>query len=167
VRSPDAITSAGLLLSLAVPPVALVTPLLAAILVLLAALADTLDGVVAVVAGRATRLGQVYDATADRLAEAAWLVAFALLGAPHWLAAACGAAMWLHEYVRARATAAGMSELGAVTVAERPTRILLTIFGLLAVPLDPRAATATLAVALVVSLAGLAQLAAAVRRALR
>ncbi|WP_432977328.1 CDP-alcohol phosphatidyltransferase family protein [Dactylosporangium sp. CA-233914] len=169
VRSPDALTLLGLLLAAAAPAVVLAPagPFLAAVLVLLSAVADTLDGALAVILSRATRLGQVYDAAADRLSEAAWLLAFALLGAPPWLAAACGAVMWLHEYVRARATAAGMSDIGTVTIAERPTRVLLSIFGLLAVLADPRAATVTLAIMLPVSLIGLAQLLKVVRRTLR
>lgn len=170
VRDPDAITSLGLVLSAAVPPLAAAVPagaVAAAVLVVLSAFADTVDGVIAVIAARATRLGQVYDSVADRLAEAAWLTAFALLGAPVWLAAVCVAAMWLHEYVRARATVAGMSDIGTVTIAERPTRILITVFGLLAVPLDARAATVAAAIALAVSLVGLGQLLVAVRRALR
>ncbi|WP_433208909.1 CDP-alcohol phosphatidyltransferase family protein [Dactylosporangium sp. CS-047395] len=169
VRSPNAVTSLGLLLSACVPVVALLPagPLLAALLILCSALADTVDGVLAVVAERATRLGQVYDAAADRLSEAAWLLAFALLGAPLWLVVAAGGVMWLHEYVRARASAAGMTDIGAVTVAERPTRILLAIFGLLATLFDERAATVTMAAALLVALVGFAQLLRAVHKILR
>ncbi|WP_344610522.1 CDP-alcohol phosphatidyltransferase family protein [Dactylosporangium salmoneum] len=170
VRSPDAATLAGLLLSAAVPltaPAFPAGPLVAALLVLLSAVADTVDGVLAVIADRATRMGQVYDAAADRLSEAAWLLAFTLLGAPVWLTVAAGAAMWLHEYVRARATAAGMRDIGTITVAERPTRVLVTVFGLLATLADPRAATVAAAIALGLSLVGLAQLVFAVRKALR
>nr|BFE66060.1 CDP-alcohol phosphatidyltransferase family protein [Dactylosporangium thailandense] len=170
VRSPNAVTSLGLLLSAAVPPVAALLPggpFWAAVLVLLSAFADTIDGVLAVLAGRASRLGQVYDSAADRVSEAAWLLAFALLGAPVWLTVAAGGAMWLHEYVRARASIAGMTDIGTVTVAERPTRVLLTIFGLLATLVEPRASTVTMAAALLVTVAGFAQLLRAVRRALR
>jgi len=170
IRSPDAVTAVGLLLSAAVPLVALAGrpwSLAAAVLVLLSAFADTVDGVLAVITGRASRVGQVYDSAADRLAEAAWLTAFALLGAPVWLAVGCAAVMWLHEYVRARATVAGMDDIGVVTVAERPTRILLTIFGLLATAATAHAPLITLIVTAAVSLVGFAQLATAVRRALR
>jgi phosphatidylglycerophosphate synthase len=170
VRSPDALTSAGLLLSAAVPLTSATLPngaLAAAVLVLCSAFADTLDGVVAVVAARATRLGQVYDAAAERVSEAAWLLAFTLLGAPPWLTTTCVAAMWLHEYIRARASIAGMSDIGTVTVAERPTRILLTIFGLLAAPLHPWAPTIAVAAMLAMAAVGFVQLLAAVRRALR
>jgi CDP-diacylglycerol--glycerol-3-phosphate 3-phosphatidyltransferase len=103
---------------------------------------------------------------ADRLGELAWLIAFRLAGAPGWLVVAAGAASWLQEYARARATAAGMSEVGVVTVAERPTRVLVAIFGLLLGFVATPLITAAAAVWLVLALAGLAQLAPAVRRAL-
>jgi phosphatidylglycerophosphate synthase len=166
---PSAVTTAGLILCLAVPavmPLGAPGMLLGALLVLVAALADGLDGAVAVVTGRATRLGYVYDSVADRLGELAWLLAFRLAGAPTWLVVAAGAAAWLQEYARARATAAGMSEIGVVTVAERPTRVLVTIFGLLLGALVPAAVTVAAAVWLALALVGLAQLAVAIRREL-
>ena len=167
--SPMAVTTAGLLVCLAVPAAVLLgrpgLPL-AAVLVLTAALADGLDGAVAVITGRASRLGYVYDSVADRLGEAAWLAAFWLAGAPGWLVVAAGAASWLQEYARARATAAGMDEIGVVTVAERPTRVLVGIFGLLAAALWPVLATAAVAVWLVLTLVASGQLVAAIRHAL-
>lgn len=83
--SPTAVTVAGVLLCFCVP--LLVTrpgngPFLGALFVLLAAVADSVDGAVAVVTGRTTRLGYVYDSVADRLGEVAWLLAFWLVGAP-------------------------------------------------------------------------------------
>lgn len=163
---PTWVTLAGLVLCVAVPFAGLLP---GAALVLLAALADTLDGAVAVLSGRATRLGYVIDSVADRVGEAAWLTAFFLGGAQAWVVVAAGAASWLHEYARARATAAGMSDIGAVTVAERPTRILITIFGLLVAGLAGHAAvvlTAGAAVWLALAVIGLVQLAVAIRRAI-
>jgi CDP-diacylglycerol--glycerol-3-phosphate 3-phosphatidyltransferase len=131
---PSTVTTAGLVVSLAVPAAVLLGPgglLLAALLVLVAAFADALDGAVAVVTGRASRRGYVYDSVADRVSEAAWLVAFWLAGVPGWLVVAAGAVSWLQEYARARAAAAGMNEIGVVTVSERPTRVLTSLFGLL------------------------------------
>lgn len=131
---PSAVTTAGLIVSVLVPVAVLWDRwglLLAALLVLVAAFADGLDGAVAVITGRVSRFGYVYDSVADRVAELAWLVAFWLAGAPGWLVVAAGAVSWLQEYARARAAAAGMNEIGVVTVAERPTRVLASIFGLL------------------------------------
>jgi CDP-diacylglycerol--glycerol-3-phosphate 3-phosphatidyltransferase len=164
--SPMTVTTLGLLLCLAVPPAARLSLLLAAFLVLVAAVADGLDGAVAVISGRVTKTGFVYDSVADRVGEAAWLAAFWVAGAPGPLLVAAGAASWLHEYVRARAAAAGMPEIGVVTVGERPTRALLAGLGLallavIAVPWLPPALW------LLLQLAGLAQLCVTVRRALR
>jgi CDP-diacylglycerol--glycerol-3-phosphate 3-phosphatidyltransferase len=171
---PMAVTTAGVVVCLVVPFAVLLGPgglLLGALLVLLGAVADGLDGAVAVVTGRTSRLGYVYDSVADRLGEAGWLAAFWVAGAPGWLVVAAGGTSWLHEYVRARATAAGMTEIGAVTVGERPTRVSVAFSGLLVAGLVPGgrshcvivvAAVAWLALAV----AGLGQLAAAVRRQL-
>ncbi|MGK5684633.1 CDP-alcohol phosphatidyltransferase family protein [Actinoplanes sp. URMC 104] len=166
---PMAVTTAGLLVCSTVPLAVLLGRggyFLAAVLVLVAALADGLDGAVAVITGRASRLGYVYDSVADRLGELAWLVAFWLAGAPGWLVVAAGATSWLQEYARARATAAGMSEIGVVTVAERPTRVLVAIFGLLAAFAHPPLILAATAVWLALALVAGVQLAIAVRRAL-
>ncbi|GAB1645974.1 CDP-alcohol phosphatidyltransferase family protein [Krasilnikovia sp. MM14-A1259] len=176
--APAVMTAAGLFLCAAVPAAAVRGPaglLAGAVLVLLAAVADALDGAVAVITGRATRLGFVYDSVADRLGELAWLAAFALAGAPGWLVAAAFAASWLHEYVRARAAVAGMHEIGTVTIGERPTRVAVAACGLLGGGLaglaHPGAEATVLTVAaaiwLALALGGLAQLTAAVRRGLR
>ena len=66
--TPTAVTVVGLALSVAVPVVAAwrpAGPVLAAGLVLLSAVADTVDGAVAVISGRASALGYVYDSLAD------------------------------------------------------------------------------------------------------
>jgi phosphatidylglycerophosphate synthase len=175
--SPATVTACGLLLCLAVPFAALLGRsglLLGAALVLLAGFADALDGAVAVVTGRTSRLGFVYDSVADRLGELAWLAAFWVAGVPGWLAAAGAAVSWLHEYVRARSAAGGMDGLGIVTLGERPTRVSVAISGLLvggvAGLVHPGWATTVVLVAAIVWLAlgaiGLVQLVVAVRREL-
>lgn len=167
--TPAAVTTAGLLACLAVPAAVPLGPagaVAGGLLVLAAAFADGLDGAVAVLTGRATRLGYVYDSVADRVGELAWLTAFWLAGAPAWLAVAAGAASWLQEYARARATAAGMTEIGVVTVAERPTRVLLAAAGLLLTPAAPWSTTAAGAVWLALAAVALIQLAVAIRRRL-
>jgi phosphatidylglycerophosphate synthase len=174
---PTTVTLIGLVLCLLVPVAALGgSPGLigAAFLVLAASFADAFDGAVAVVTGRAGKAGFVVDSVADRVGEVAWLVALWLGGAPAWLAVAAGAVSWLHEYVRARATAAGMAEIGAVTVGERPTRVSVAISGLLVAGvaglIHPHWSGPVLTVAaaawLALSVVGFAQLVAAVRRAL-
>ena len=174
---PTMVTVLGVLLCVCVPVAAVRPPsgpLAAAVFVLLAGVADSVDGAVAVATGRSTRLGYLYDAVADRVGEAAWLLAFWLVGAPGVLVVVGGALSWLHEYVRARAVSAGMREIGAVTIGERPTRVAVALVGLLLAGLaglieaDFAAGTITVLAAVWVLLAlfGLAQLLAAVRRAL-
>lgn len=176
--SPNAVTVAGLALSAAVPFVAGLGSgwaLAGAGLVVVSALADTVDGALAVTSQRTSRLGQVYDSVADRLAEVAWLVALHLLGGPAWLVVAGGAVAWLHEYVRARATVAGLDEIGVVTLSERPTRIILALFTLLGAGVASLLAerwtgtvvTVGAACWLALGAVGFVQLARAVHRALR
>jgi phosphatidylglycerophosphate synthase len=130
---PTAVTAVGLLLSVAVPLVVLPRGpwlFLAAGLVLLSALADSADGAVAIVTGQTSRIGSFYDALADRVSEACWLLALWLLGAHGVLIVACGGLAWLHEYARARATLSGLPGVGAVTAAERPTRVIAVMLAL-------------------------------------
>ncbi|GAA4462293.1 CDP-alcohol phosphatidyltransferase family protein [Phytohabitans houttuyneae] len=172
--SPGGVTFAGLVLCVSVPVLA-GRPALAAVFVLLAAMADSADGATAVVSGRATRLGYLYDSVADRLGEAAWLMAFWLVGAPGILVVTAGGLSWLHEYVRARVAAAGMRDIGVVTVGERPTRVSIAFVGLLLagavelVQADLPAGTITVvtAVWVLLALVGLLQLLAAFHRAMR
>jgi phosphatidylglycerophosphate synthase len=110
---PDAVTAGGLLVSGAVVAVAALGDgwaLLAAGLVVLSGLLDNVDGAVAVLTGRTSRWGYVLDSVADRVGDVLYLVALA----------------FLQEYTRARAAAAGMTEVGVVTLWERPTRVIVT-----------------------------------------
>ena len=69
--------------------------------------------------------GFVLDSVVDRLTEAAYAVALWTAGAPGWLAVVFGALCWLPDYLRARAGQAGVGETGALSVWERPTRVIL------------------------------------------
>ncbi|MEO6205703.1 MAG: CDP-alcohol phosphatidyltransferase family protein [Mycobacteriales bacterium] len=86
---------------------------------------DTLDGCVAVLEERTTKWGYVLDSVVDRVNDSIYLVAVVLVGCPVWLAVACGFAFFLMEYLRARAGNAGGDEVGRITMAERPTRVIL------------------------------------------
>lgn len=99
--------------------------LLAGLLVVLTGVLDGLDGAVALRTGRARPLGAVVDAMADRLGDLLFAGVLLVLGAPPAWCAAAAAVVLLHEYLRSRAQAAGMPGVGAVTPAERPTRVVL------------------------------------------
>ncbi len=100
--------------------------LVAAGLVGLSGLLDSLDGALAIAGGRASRRGYVLDSAVDRLTEVAYACAFWVAGAPAWLAVAFGALCWFPDYLRARAGQAGVDETGAISVWERPTRVAMT-----------------------------------------
>lgn len=100
-------------------------PALAVPLIAAAGVLDGLDGAVALRTGRARPLGAVVDAMADRIGDLLLGGVLLVLGAPHaWVASAL-ALMFLLEYLRARAQAVGMPGVGTVTVAERPTRLIV------------------------------------------
>ncbi|MGA5466132.1 CDP-alcohol phosphatidyltransferase family protein [Mycobacterium sp. NPDC050041] len=100
-------------------------PALAVPLIAAAGVLDGLDGAVALRTGRARPLGAVIDAMADRLGDLLLGGVLLALGAPPaWVAAAL-ALVFLLEYLRARAQAVGMPGVGTVTVAERPTRLIV------------------------------------------
>jgi hypothetical protein len=81
----------------------------------------------------------------------------------------------LHEYLRSRAQAAGMEGVGALTVAERPTRLALVTVACLGAAVLPAGtpgtgwgwASVTAVGWVVVGVVGLAQLGLGVARSLR
>ena len=85
---------------------------------------DTLDGCVAVLQDRTTRWGYVLDSAVDRVNDVIYLFAVVSVGAPVEVALACGFGFFFMEYVRARAGNAGGSEVGRITIAERPNRVI-------------------------------------------
>ncbi len=143
--------------------------------VLVAAVADTVDGALAVLRDRFTRINYVYDGLASRLGESCWLLALWFVGSPAWLVVAAGTVMWLHEYARARAAAAGATRLRGLTVGDRATRVTVACLGLAAAGAADQLSTnfargtATLAATiwLLLGLLGLLQLFGAIRRVLR
>jgi phosphatidylglycerophosphate synthase len=143
----------------------------AGLLVGLTGFLDSLDGAVAICAGRASRRGFVLDSAVDRLTEAAFAAALWLAGAPGVLAAAFGALCWLPDYLRARAGQAGVAETGALSVWERPSRVILTGFtlggaGVLPAAARPAVLTAGTAAGALLGLVAVAQLGVGLRRAL-
>ena len=140
-------------------------------LILLGGVADSLDGAVAVLTDRTTRWGYVLDSVIDRINDVLYVGALVVAGAPVALAVTCGVGFFSLEYLRARGANAGAGEIGVVTVGERPNRIAFCAAGIhfsgVFLSRADMVATASLAVLTVLTLAGLVQLAVAVRRQLR
>jgi len=169
----DVLTLGGMVAALAVAVVAGAGgrwPVLAAWVLVASGLADTLDGCVAVLTDRASRWGYVLDSLVDRVADIVYLVALVVVGGSVPVAGGAGLALFLLEYLRARAGNAGVGEIEVVTLGERPTRVILCAVGLLLAGLYPdRAAglaTGALAAVAAVCAVALVQLAVAVRRRL-
>ncbi|MDT9591463.1 CDP-alcohol phosphatidyltransferase family protein [Nocardioides zeae] len=128
---PDAVTLAGVLLTATVPLVAAlggIWPLVAVVPLVVAAVLDGVDGALAAQTGTASARGRVLDALADRCSDLLLVLTLLVLGAPGWLVAALAVATLLLEYARSVAQAAGMPGAGAVTVWERPSRVIVTSF---------------------------------------
>jgi len=132
--APDVLTVVGGLLAVVVVWLAVLGGrwvLVAAAVVVLSGLVDSLDGAVAVMSGRTTAFGSVLDSLVDRCSDLLYVAALYVVGAPLPLCLVAGVLAFLLEYARARAGGLGMSEIGAVTVAERPTRVIVTAMFLL------------------------------------
>lgn len=140
--SPNSITALGLVLQAVVAFEILGGHLVVAGLVAIAAaVADTVDGAVAKARGRPSRFGALLDSTADRLSDALFFVPVAWLYgiAPdlaardrRWVAAVALVALvasFLVSYVKARAEGLGYD--CNVGIAERAERLILMILGLL------------------------------------
>ena len=147
---------------------------LTVLLVLASGLLDGLDGAVALRTGKARPLGAVIDSVADRLGDLLLGAVLLALGAPPvWVAAALTLVLML-EYLRARAQSVGMPGVGAITVAERPTRLIVVgmaaagaaVFPTGVPPLDWNWGTTLSVTWTVVGIVGMAQLLHGVRRSM-
>jgi CDP-diacylglycerol--glycerol-3-phosphate 3-phosphatidyltransferase len=143
----------------------------AAVLMVASALLDSLDGGLAVLEDRQTAWGYVLDSVVDRCSDVVWVLAAVAVGCPLELALAVVFGVFLLEYLRARAGNAGFGEVGTVTVAERPTRVIvlaptLAVCGLWTEGAEV-ASVAGPAVLLGLTVVGVLQLGVVVRRALR
>jgi phosphatidylglycerophosphate synthase len=126
--SPSVLTWAGAVVAGLVPCLTAVGPrwpVVAGLVVALSAVLDNLDGAVAVMTARTSGWGFLLDSLVDRVSDAAYLVAFWLLGCAGWVCVVAGIALGLLEYARARAGNAGLTSIAVVTVGERPTRVII------------------------------------------
>ena len=97
--------------------------LLIAFLLLVTSLAaDGVDGTLALLSGSAGRRGAALDAIADRIADALWALAFIEIGADYRVVIFAWLVAQSQEYIRARLGGLGVSEIGVVTLCERPVR---------------------------------------------
>ena len=101
-------------------------------LILMLGVIDSLDGIVATITDRNSPFGAFLDSLVDRIVD----VSIALLlfnhGAPLAAVLATICLTLLHEYMRARASGLSVTEVGVITVGEKPTRIAIGVMFFLA-----------------------------------
>jgi phosphatidylglycerophosphate synthase len=91
-------------------------------LLVLSLICDGIDGSLAILTKKSTKLGAILDSVVDRLTEIFWVLALYKIGADLKLLVIVLLTASLQEYVRARSAGLGVSEVGIVTFAERPVR---------------------------------------------
>ncbi len=132
--SPNAVSVLGALLTL-LGAALLVTsgPAAGAAPLAVGALADTVDGQLARLSGRASVFGSFLDSTLDRVSDAAWFAAAGLLATRDGDSPTAFLALWalvasfLVSYTRAKAESLGLE--ATVGVGPREARVALLILG--------------------------------------
>lgn len=112
-------------------------PRWAAVVILMGGFFDVIDGAVARLTGRVSKMGGILDSACDRITDAALYVGVmaggmgSISGEPSWLLPVLALiGSFLVSYVRARAEAAGSGELD-IGVAERAERLIILAIGAL------------------------------------
>ena len=83
---------------------------------------DGIDGSVAIFQHRDSKWGATLDSVADRISEALWFYALYAIGVPAWIPITLWSVAAFQEYARAKLISLGVSDIGVVTLAERPVR---------------------------------------------
>ena len=104
-------------------------------------LSDGIDGTVAILSGKASKRGAMFDAICDRVSEVFWALAFYKLGAPAWVIGAAFVFAFTQEYARARIAGLGDYRIDVVTIAERPVRASFLAVAIIAYDLKIAAMT--------------------------
>lgn len=128
--NPNLLSSSALLFA-ALYLVWIPAPLSILFLVLTLAI-DGLDGSVAIISNRTSKFGAVLDSVIDRIVESIWALGLYFMGAPWQIVFAAWLFAFVQEYLRARAAGLGESDIGVVTIAERPVRATLIFIALIA-----------------------------------
>ena len=123
--TPNAVTTIGLVASIAIYFTVYTSQLIA--LVLFSLICDGVDGSLAIYRSRESKFGELYDSVADRISEAFWLIGASFVGVPARWAIAIWVLSATQEYARARLASLGYSEIGVVTPTERPVRAIFVI----------------------------------------
>lgn len=127
--TPNLLTLAGLATAIALLEFA--DSWLAALFLVLSLFFDGIDGSLAIFSRTTSKFGAFTDSFVDRISEVFWALALVKLGAPASLVFLALLATFIQEYLRARAGGLGHSEVGLVTICERPVRASLIFIAII------------------------------------
>ena len=101
--------------------------LVAALIAILSSLFDGIDGAIAEITGNKSKFGSILDAVTDRVVELSWFGSFIFAGADINAVVFLGLSILVMEYTRAKANSIGLTGPGVITIAERPTRVIMFV----------------------------------------
>ena len=98
----------------------------------LSLICDGIDGSLAIITSKSSKWGAILDSVADRLTEIFWGLTFIAIGADQNLVIAALLIAAVQEYLRARSAGLGLTNVGVVTISERPVRASILFVALIA-----------------------------------
>ena len=104
----------------------------AVLFLVLSLICDGIDGSLAIMTGKSNKWGAMLDSVADRLTEVFWGLAFIAIGADQNLVIAAVLIAAIQEYLRARSAGLGLTDVGVVTISERPVRASILFVAIVA-----------------------------------
>jgi phosphatidylglycerophosphate synthase len=108
----------------------------AILLLVLSLICDGIDGTLAIITSKSSKWGAMLDSVADRLTEVFWGLTFIAIGADQNLVIAAMLIAAIQEYLRARSAGLGLTDVGVVTISERPVRASILFIALIAFSLS-------------------------------
>ena len=108
----------------------------APLILVISLICDGVDGSLAIITGKSSSWGALLDSVVDRLTEVFWALALYTLGVDSKILITVLILASTQEYLRARAGGVGLTQVGVVTVAERPVRASFIFISLIAFNLN-------------------------------
>lgn len=108
----------------------------APLILVISLICDGIDGSLAIITGKSSKWGALLDSVVDRLTEVFWVLALYSLGVDLKILITVLILASTQEYLRARAGGVGLTQVGVVTVAERPVRASFIFIALVAFNLN-------------------------------
>ena len=108
----------------------------APLILVISLICDGVDGSLAIITGKSSKWGALLDSVVDRFTEFFWILALYSLGVDSKILIAVLILASAQEYLRARAGGVGLTQVGVVTLAERPVRASFVFVALVAFNLN-------------------------------